>query len=122
MFADLLFLTKLLSIKYIKLNIYKHIDVCFIIRCIFQKLFSEVNILNDVFVKYALINFLLHHEYTISVYLLSIKISINVSSSLKGKILSVLLRILLPFFFVQCEFFLPCISSIDPFAKQLARF
>ena len=47
----------------------------------FQKLFWEDNILYAVFfVKYALINFRSPNQYTISINLLSIRISIRITS------------------------------------------
>ena len=46
----------------------------------FQKLFREVNILYAVFVKYALINFRSPNQYTLSIDLLSIRISIRIIS------------------------------------------
>ena len=46
----------------------------------FQKLFWEVNILYAIFVKYALINFRSPNQYTISIDLLTIRISIRITS------------------------------------------
>ena len=51
----------------------------------FQKLFWEVKILHAVFVKYALIYFRLPNQYTISIDLLSIRISIRISKQSKQR-------------------------------------
>ena len=50
------------------------------INLYFQKLFWEVNIVHAVFVKYSLINIRSPNQYTISIDLLSFRISIRIIS------------------------------------------
>ena len=67
-------------------KIYKHFDLYFTSHQLkFSKLVWEVNIWYVAFVKYALINFRSPYQYTISIDLLSIKISIRIISIRIGK-------------------------------------